>query len=139
MLNKLFVSLAFFLAHAAAVAAPLPGLDNAGCPTCHDGQKGKLEVADADGEKRELRDVHSDKYGKSVHAKMECVACHTDITDNVSPHKKSGAKTADAQKLADDYRACVVQNDAQSDVKQQRKCLKQVDPTIPDLLIGITE
>ena len=27
----------------------------------------------------------------------------------------------------------------ESDVKQQRKCLKQVDPSIPDLLIGITE
>jgi ABC-type glycerol-3-phosphate transport system substrate-binding protein len=46
---------------------------------------------------------------------------------------------ADAQKLSDDYRACVVQNKAESDVKQQRKCLKQVDPTIPDLLIGITD
>ena len=95
MLNKLFVSLAFFLAHAAAVAAPTPGLDNAGCLACHDGQKGKLEVAGADGEKRKLRDVHADKYGQGVHAKMECVACHTDITDNVSPHKKSGATTAD--------------------------------------------
>jgi ABC-type glycerol-3-phosphate transport system substrate-binding protein len=46
---------------------------------------------------------------------------------------------ADAQKLSDDYRACVVQNDAQSDTQQQRKCIKQVDPSIPDLLIGITE
>ncbi len=46
---------------------------------------------------------------------------------------------ADAQKMADDYRACVVQNKAESDTQQQRKCLKQVDPTIPDLLIGITE
>jgi len=46
---------------------------------------------------------------------------------------------ADAQKMADDYRACVVQNKAESDTQQQRKCLKQVDPTIPDLLIGLTE
>ena len=46
---------------------------------------------------------------------------------------------ADAQKMADDYRACVVQNKAESDIQQQRKCLKQVDPTIPDLLIGLTE
>ncbi|RLJ67648.1 cytochrome b/b6 domain-containing protein [Sulfurisoma sediminicola] len=96
MLNKLLVCLAFLLAHAATVAAaPAAKLDNAACLTCHDGQKGKLEVADADGEKRKLRDVHTDKYGKSVHARMECVACHTDITDNVSPHQKTGAKTAD--------------------------------------------
>ena len=102
MLNKLLVSLAFVLAHAAAVAAPAPGLDNATCLTCHDGQKGKLEVMGVDGEKRKLRDVHSDKYGKSVHARMECVACHTDITDNVSPHKKSGAKAADCATLPPD-------------------------------------
>jgi ABC-type glycerol-3-phosphate transport system substrate-binding protein len=45
----------------------------------------------------------------------------------------------DAQKLSDDYRACVVQNKAGSDTQQQRKCLKQVDPSIPNLLIGLTE
>jgi hypothetical protein len=33
----------------------------------------------------------------------------------------------------------VVQNDAQSNTQQQRKCLKQVDPSIPGLLIGLTE
>ena len=43
------------------------------------------------------------------------------------------------RRLSDDYRACVVQNNAESDTKQQRKCVKQVDPSIPDLLIGITE
>jgi multiple sugar transport system substrate-binding protein len=59
-----------------------------------------------------------------------------EIVDGTAPADKA---LADSQKLADDYRACVVQNDAQSDVKQQRQCLKQVDPTIPDLLIGITE
>jgi ABC-type glycerol-3-phosphate transport system substrate-binding protein len=58
------------------------------------------------------------------------------VADGTAP---AGKALADAQKLSDDYRACVVQNDAQSDVKQQRKCLKQVDPSIPDLLIGITE
>jgi ABC-type glycerol-3-phosphate transport system substrate-binding protein len=58
------------------------------------------------------------------------------VADGTAPADKA---LADAQKLADDYRACVVQSDAQSDTKQQRKCLKQVDPTIPDLLIGETE
>jgi ABC-type glycerol-3-phosphate transport system substrate-binding protein len=59
-----------------------------------------------------------------------------DVADGKVPADKA---LADAQKLADDYRACVAQNKAESDVKQQRKCLKQVDPTIPNLLIGITD
>jgi ABC-type glycerol-3-phosphate transport system substrate-binding protein len=55
------------------------------------------------------------------------------VADGTAPADKA---LADAQKLSDDYRACVVQNDAQSDTKQQRKCVKQVDPSIPDVLIG---
>lgn len=70
-------------------------LDNATCLACHDGKRGKLEVPGADGEDRALHEIVPDKYGKSVHAKMECVACHTNITDNVSPHRKSAAKAPD--------------------------------------------
>ncbi len=58
------------------------------------------------------------------------------VVDGSVPADKA---LADAQKLSDDYRACVVQNNAQSDAKQQRKCLKQVDPSIPGLLIGDTQ
>jgi len=64
-------------------------LDNATCQSCHDGKKGKLEVPAAEGAKRALHEVKPDKYAKSVHAKMECVACHKEITDSVAPHKKS--------------------------------------------------
>ncbi|MDP2366739.1 cytochrome c3 family protein [Rhodoferax sp.] len=70
-------------------------LDNATCQTCHDGKKGKLEGAGADGEKRELREIATNKYGQSVHAKMQCVACHANITDTTSPHKKSATPTQD--------------------------------------------
>jgi len=63
-------------------------LDNATCQTCHDGKKGKLEVPAADGAKRPLHEVNTDKYGKSVHARMECIACHKEIIDNVTPHQK---------------------------------------------------
>ena len=59
-----------------------------------------------------------------------------EVADGSVPAEKA---LADAQKLSDDYRACVVQNDALFDIQQQRKCVKQTDPTIPDLLIGITE
>jgi hypothetical protein len=87
---------------AALVAAATPRrrllsqkLDNATCQTCHDGKKGKLEMLGSDGEKRACRQS-PDKYAKSVHAKMECVACHKEITDNVTPHQKAaGAPKAE--------------------------------------------
>ena len=75
-----------------ATAQPL---DNASCLSCHDGNKGKLEVSAAEGEKRALRSVAPDKFGQSVHAKMTCVACHTDISDNAdkgNAHTRNTAK-----------------------------------------------
>ena len=78
---------------AAAAAAKL---DNATCQTCHDGSKHQLKTAGADGEERDLLVIDKDKFGKSVHATMQCTACHTDITDNKAPHSKAGAaKKAD--------------------------------------------
>ena len=73
---------------AANTPAVLQKLDNASCQTCHDGKKGKLEVPAADGAKRPLHAVNTDKYAKSVHARMDCVACHKEIADNVTPHQK---------------------------------------------------
>ncbi len=58
------------------------------------------------------------------------------VVDGTAPVEKA---LADAQKLSDDFRACVVQNKAESDVKQQRQCVKQVDPSIPNVLLGITD
>ncbi|MBI5791948.1 MAG: cytochrome C [Rhodocyclales bacterium] len=74
-----------------AVAAPAgtQKLDNATCQTCHDGKKPKLEMLGSNGEKRPVQSVLPDKYAKSVHAKMECVACHKEIVDSVTPHKKA--------------------------------------------------
>jgi thiosulfate reductase cytochrome b subunit len=85
------------LAIAALLAVPATGvaapsstaLDNATCQSCHDGGKGKLEVPAADGKKRALLAIVPEKYGKAVHAKMDCVACHKEIVDSTSPHKKS--------------------------------------------------
>ncbi|NJD34386.1 MAG: cytochrome C [Betaproteobacteria bacterium] len=64
-------------------------LDNASCQTCHNGEKGKLEMLASNGEKRPVRPVVPVKYATSVHAKMDCVACHLEITDSTTPHKKS--------------------------------------------------
>ena len=66
-------------AFAADAARPL---DNATCLTCHEGKKGKLEVPGTDGKPRALRSIPGDKFGQSVHANMQCVACHSDIVDN---------------------------------------------------------
>ena len=75
----------------AAAKDKAPGekkLDNATCLSCHDAKKGKLEVPAADGKKRALYQIKPDKLSKSVHAKLDCVTCHKDIIDNVSPHKR---------------------------------------------------
>jgi cytochrome b subunit of formate dehydrogenase len=79
--------------HAAPSTAPVvaPKLDNATCQSCHDGKKGKLEMLASNGDKRPVKTVVPDKYGKSVHARMDCVACHLEITDSVTPHAKSTA------------------------------------------------
>ena len=59
-----------------------PSLDNASCLTCHDGSKGKLEAAATTGKPRVLRHLAPEALAKGVHAKMQCVACHSDIRDN---------------------------------------------------------
>lgn len=80
-------------AHAQQVA---PELDKTSCLSCHDGKKGKLETPAADGKARALRTVAPDKFGKSVHASMQCVACHTGITDaaDKGAHAKDAAQPA---------------------------------------------
>lgn len=64
-------------------------LDNASCQTCHDANKKEIKVAGAEGIMRPLHAIAGDKYAQSVHAKMLCVDCHKEITDNAAPHKKS--------------------------------------------------
>ena len=91
------LSLPALAANPAAEAAPAK-LDNATCLSCHDGKKGKLEIAGAEGKVRELHAVMPDKFGQSVHANMSCVACHADIKDNA---EKANAHVKDpALKLA---------------------------------------
>jgi cytochrome b subunit of formate dehydrogenase len=88
-----------------AVPAAPPSLDNASCLSCHDGKKGKLEVPGSDGKARALRSVARDKFGESVHANMECVACHTDIVDNADK-ANAHAKAPDAALKKVDCAGC---------------------------------
>lgn len=64
-------------------------LDNATCLSCHERGKHKIDVPGADDEKRTLAAVDRAKLGKGVHARMECVACHTDIIDAQEKHAKA--------------------------------------------------
>ena len=78
---------------AATVAAddPTAKLDNKTCLSCHDGNKGELEVPAADGETRPLLAVEPDGFAKSVHSDMQCIDCHEGITDSVANHKQTSA------------------------------------------------
>ena len=68
-------------------AAAAVKLDNATCLSCHDADKDKLEITGSNGEKRPLLAIPADKLAKSVHAEMQCVACHKEITDATATHK----------------------------------------------------
>ena len=89
--------------HSGQTATPMlaSALDNATCLSCHDGKKGKLEVPVAGGEPRALRSVVPAKFDLGVHAKMQCVACHTDITDNAENGDTHSKNPAQALKKVD--------------------------------------
>lgn len=71
-------------------------LDNTTCQSCHDGSKGALEGKGSAGKTRELHNIDTAKYGKSVHSTMRCVDCHADIKDARAPHRKDArAKKVD--------------------------------------------
>jgi cytochrome b subunit of formate dehydrogenase len=57
-------------------------LGDAGCLVCHDDKAKKIEVPTADGKTRALRARSAQQMAQGVHAKLECVTCHTGISDN---------------------------------------------------------
>ena len=77
------------------ITAPLPTLDNATCLTCHGASKDGIKAPGANGDSRPLRGIDNTKFGKSVHGEMQCIACHKDIVDAVTPHKKSTGQKAE--------------------------------------------
>ena len=54
--------------------------DNGACLSCHDSHAKALEVSAGEAKPRRLLAIDADKYGKGVHAKMQCLACHTGVT-----------------------------------------------------------
>ncbi|BAL26315.1 cytochrome c family protein [Azoarcus sp. KH32C] len=93
-IQSLRASLAIFataalLPFSAQAAGEATKLDNATCLSCHQTGKRKIEVEDKQGEKIALAAVDPAKLEKSVHARMDCVACHTDIVDAKALHQKA--------------------------------------------------
>jgi cytochrome b subunit of formate dehydrogenase len=93
VIQGLAIAFAGLLIMQSASAASAP-LSNESCLTCHDSKKPKIKVPGGEndaGEKvdRALNSIKPEKYANGVHAKMECVACHTEITDAKAPHKKA--------------------------------------------------
>jgi cytochrome b subunit of formate dehydrogenase len=86
-----FACLLLALSGVLPAGAAAPKLDNAGCLACHDSRKAKIDIPAADDGKRVLRHVDARKLGKSLHAEMACVACHTDIVDSQAGHRKDPA------------------------------------------------
>jgi cytochrome b subunit of formate dehydrogenase len=77
-------------------STPGTDLSNKSCLSCHDGKRGKLEVEGADGEKRKLRPVAPEKFASGMHSHLECISCHREINDSVTPHRKTvGEKKPD--------------------------------------------
>lgn len=66
--------------------------DNASCLKCHDSNQ-EVKVSGQDGKTRVLRAVKESAFSKSVHERMQCVACHSGIKDGGKPHNTGVAKT----------------------------------------------
>ncbi|MDD4882802.1 MAG: cytochrome C [Gallionellaceae bacterium] len=83
------LALSWLCSQAPALASDAPAkLDNKACLSCHENGKPAIEVPAPGGETHKLQQVDTGKAGKSVHAKLDCVACHTDIVDASANHKK---------------------------------------------------
>ncbi|MCB1955009.1 MAG: cytochrome C [Rhodocyclaceae bacterium] len=78
-----------FSSHAADGQAAAAPLDNATCLSCHDKGQPAIEVEDTEGETLALPAIDTEKVARGVHARLDCVACHTDIVDARENHDKS--------------------------------------------------
>ena len=74
------ITFALGLALLGAGASTLP--PNADCLACHDGRQALSHTGAGDTPARSLRAVAPAAFAQSVHAKLACVACHTDISDH---------------------------------------------------------
>ena len=64
-------------------------------------RSGKLKQTDAQGKSQDVHSVAPDAFAKGVHGKMECVACHTDISDNAQTGNAHQKNTSQPLKKVD--------------------------------------
>jgi cytochrome b subunit of formate dehydrogenase len=105
-LRRVGLGLGSILLVIAAQAAPEPGTaaDNASCLSCHGDSAHKLEVTNAQGKVKTLAAMSAQTYAKGVHAKLDCVSCHTAIKDQPAAgtgHSKDGAVLPKSASCAD--------------------------------------
>jgi len=90
------VGFAFLFAAVAATAAPQMStdasakLDKESCLKCHENKHDKIKVPvviDGEEDERDLRQIDTRKFAKSVHSSMQCVDCHKNIVDSQKNHK----------------------------------------------------
>ena len=91
-----WVVIAVGVAGTTAWAGQAPVLDDASCLKCHAVGKVRIPLTDNRGDKRQLASVDIGRLARSVHARMQCVACHIDIVDSRAGHRKApGVAKAD--------------------------------------------
>ncbi len=101
--NLASFTIAVFLGSLLALLAPAPAalaqggmkVDNATCLGCHETGKRKIEVPGPGDEARTLTGVPKAGFAKSVHAKLQCVECHTGLVEFVEAiegHTKPSAR-----------------------------------------------
>jgi len=65
-------------------------IPNSSCLSCHSDKARPLSVPAPDGKRHPLLAIHTERYGKSIHGEMDCVACHKEIADSRAPHRMTG-------------------------------------------------
>ena len=90
-IHTLIALVSLTLAATWATAAPTKkgsDLSNTACQKCHATGRPEIKVP-AGEEERKLRAITDEQYRKSVHATLDCVSCHSDITDAKAKHKRA--------------------------------------------------
>jgi len=90
LLQSLAGALLLGTTYVALAASPAPaGLENTKCLSCHAKGHDKITVNGGDGKQRVLAAHDEAKFAKSVHGKLDCVSCHTNISDAKANHAHS--------------------------------------------------
>ncbi|MCX7681105.1 MAG: extracellular solute-binding protein [Anaerolineae bacterium] len=121
-------------------------------PDAVEGLPARKSVAESEAYRRQVGEERADAYLASVtdvnsHSFTLTAARHPWLhgvefwlfrayTQAVNGETSVEAALADAQVLADAYRACVISRDALYDQEKWGACLREVDPTLPPSLFG---